>query len=316
MDPKAYLRIEGLPFLKFFDEGVVRSAMNYEPQDDDVIISSYPKSGTSWTQFIVASIFTSGNPAKTTLDFKLSSPFIELMGVDAVLQMPRPGALTSHLPFDKRKHSTRAKYIYIARNPYDCCVSFYHFIKHFTPKDWQDVSFDSFLNLFLSGNLPFGDYFDHLLSWYPHRNDPNVLFLTYENLKEDTPYWVLRIADFLGEKYGSALRKNEALLNKVLDSCSPQNMKAVLTDPTRVWVRKALDLPRERRIASMEVHRHNPAYKMEMHSGGSFVRKGIVGDWKSHFSGEQVERMKAKIAEKTARNPEVMDVWKSLGFPM
>ncbi|XP_077524216.1 amine sulfotransferase-like [Amblyomma americanum] len=316
MDPEAYLSIEGLPFLKFFDEGIVRSAMNYEPQVDDVIIASYPKSGTTWAQFIAASIFTSGNPPKTTLDFMLSSPFIDLMGVDAVLQMPRPGAFISHLPFDKRKHSTQAKYIYIARNPYDCCVSFYHFMKHFTPKDWQDVSFDSFLNVFLSGSLLYGDYFDHLLSWYPHRYDPNVLFLTYENLKKETPYWVLRIADFLGKEYGSALRKNEAFLNKVLDSCSPQNMKPVFKDPTHVWVRKALDLPRERRIASMEVLRNNPAYKMEMHRGGSFVRKGIVGDWKSHFSGEQVERMKARIAEKTKGNPEVMNVWKSLDLPM
>uniref|UniRef100_G3MQ04 Sulfotransferase domain-containing protein n=1 Tax=Amblyomma maculatum TaxID=34609 RepID=G3MQ04_AMBMU len=315
MDPESHVDIDGLRMIKFFDEGNVRFAMNYEPSADDVFIYSYPKCGTTWTQYIVSNIFTAGNPPKTTVDFMLSSPIIELMGEDAVRKMPRPGALMSHLPFDKRKHSTEAKYIYVTRNPYDCCVSYYHFIKYFTPKHCQEVSFDKFLSLFLSGDLLYGDYFDHLLSWYPHREDPNVLFLTYENLKKDTPYWVLRIAEFLGPPYGSALSGNQAFLKALLESCSVKSMKTVFTDPTKVWIRKALDLPLERRIASMEVYRKNTAHQEETHLGGGLVRKGSVGDWKSHFSPEHIQQMKTRIREKTAGTPDVMNLWEDSGLP-
>ncbi|KAK8782438.1 hypothetical protein V5799_016215 [Amblyomma americanum] len=292
------------------------SAVNYEPREDDVIIVGYPKCGTTWTQYIVSSIFTSGNPANTTLDFMLSSPTIELMGAEAVRKMPRPGAFKTHLPLHKINYSPRAKYIYVVRNPYDCCVSFYHFSKYFTPKQRKEVSFDSFLGMFLSGKLVYMDYMDHLLSWYQHRNDPNVLFITYERLKKDTSYWVLRIADFLGEEYGRALRGSEDLLKKVLDSCSTQNMKAVLTDSTIQWIQKALDLPLEQRISSLEVYRLNLTCKKEMHPGEGFVRKASVGDWRSYFTPEQVERMKARIAEKTAGMPEVFSVWEDLHIPL
>ncbi|KAK8782435.1 sulfotransferase ssu-1-like [Amblyomma americanum] len=315
MDPEAYVDIDGLRMIKFFDEGNVRFAMDYDPQAEDVFIFSYPKCGTTWTQYIVSNIFTGGNAPKTTVDFMLSSPIIELMGADAIRKMPRPGALMSHLPFDKRKHSTQAKYIYVTRNPYDCCVSYYHFTKYFTPKQYEEVSFDKFLSLFLSGNLLYGDYFDHLLSWYPHRNDPNVLFLTYESLKKDTAFWVLQIADFLGTDYGSALRKNEALLKKILESCTVQNMKTVFTDPTKLWIQKALNLPLERRIATLEVYRHNTAHQEETHRGSGLVRDGSVGDWKNHFSPEQVEQMKARISEKTAGNPELVKLWENLNLP-
>lgn len=316
MDPDSYRDIDGLRMLKFFDETNVRFAMGYEPQDDDVIIATYPKCGTTWTQYIVSNVFTRGNPPKTTVDFMLSSPIIELTGVDAVRKMPRPGALMTHLPCDKCKYSTKAKYIYVTRNPYDCCVSYYHFMKYYTSSNCEDVSFDKFFDLFISGKVLYGDYFDHLLSWYPHRNDPNMLFLTYEKLQEDTTHWVLRIADFLGEKYGSALRNDEGLLKKVLDSCTVQNMKTVMADPTKVWIRKALELPPERRIASMESYRHNPAHKEETLRGGGLVRKGVVGDWKNHFSPEHIERMKRWIEEKTAMNPEVRNLWKGLDLPL
>lgn len=316
MDPDSYRDVDGLRMLKFFDETNVRFAMNYEPRDDDVFIASYPKCGTTWTQYIVSNLFTHGNPPKTTVDFMLSSPIIELTGVDAVRKMPRPGALMTHLPYDKCKYSTKAKYIYVTRNPYDCCVSYYHFMKYYTPSKCEDVSFSKFFDLFISGKVLYGDYFDHLLSWYAHRNDPNMLFLTYEKLQQDTTYWVQRIADFLGEEYGDASRKDKEYLAKVLESCSVQNMKSVLKDPTKVWIRKALELPPERRIASLEPYRNNPAHQEETLSGGGLVRKGVVGDWKSLFTPEHIERMKRWIADKTSTAPDVLKLWEGLGLPI
>lgn len=66
---------------------------------------------------------------------------------------------------------------------------------------FQNGQFDDFFELFMEGKVDFGDYFDTLLSWYEHRDDPNVLFITYEQLKADTKEYILKIAEFMGEKY-------------------------------------------------------------------------------------------------------------------
>lgn len=57
--------------------------------------------------------------------------------------------------------------------------------------------------MFEQGKVDFGDYFDHLLSWYAHRNNPNVLFVTYEELKKDTAGWILKLADFFSTANGA-----------------------------------------------------------------------------------------------------------------
>ncbi|KAL1472159.1 hypothetical protein MTO96_039497, partial [Rhipicephalus appendiculatus] len=142
-----------------------------------------------------------------------------MTGAGAAQDPSRTGPLTTHLPLKVLKLVDNAKYVYVARNPYDCAVSYYHFLKGLTPKTVTDVSFESFLKLFLSGKVIYGDYFDHLLPWYERRNDANVLFITYEQLKADTKAQVLKIADFLGEDHGAALREDDALLQKVLHTC-------------------------------------------------------------------------------------------------
>ncbi|KAL1414125.1 hypothetical protein MTO96_000944 [Rhipicephalus appendiculatus] len=118
----------------------------------------------------------------------------------------------THLPFDKLTFSRQAKYIYVARNPYDCCVSFYYFAKGLTPKTCEDVSFEKFLEMFLKGKTLYGDYFDHLLSWYNRGHLNNLLFLTYEDLKKDTRSAVLRVAEFLGTQHGQLLKERQRCL--------------------------------------------------------------------------------------------------------
>lgn len=66
---------------------------------------------------------------------------------------------------------------------------------------FQNGNFDDYFELFMDGKVDFGDYFDNLLSWYEHRNDSNVLFITYEQMKKDPKTYILKIAEFMGEKY-------------------------------------------------------------------------------------------------------------------
>ncbi|KAH6925928.1 hypothetical protein HPB50_012211 [Hyalomma asiaticum] len=289
------------------------SAFSYQPRADDIFVASYPKCGTTWTQYLVLSVLSRGDPPKTNVDFMLASPFLEMMGAEAAEKMVRPGAIKTHLPFHKAPYSEDAKYIYVARNPYDVCVSFYYHAKGSTPKRVKDVSFARFHELFIAGKLTWGDYFDHLLSWYEMRHRPNVLFLTYEEAKKDTARWALKIADFLGKEYGDELRKEPALLRKVLRACSLENMRRVFNDSAPSTVHDLLKLPPERALKSLEAYR-KLEHSHDMHEGEGFVRKGNVGDWRTHFTPALISRTKAWINEKVGCT-DVMQLWRDVDIP-
>lgn len=313
MDLQAYKYVDGVWVHKIFHEDILRSAFSYKPRPGDIFVATYPKCGTTWTQFLVLSILHRGYTPKMTTEFMLASPFLELMGAEAAEKMARPGPIKTHLPFHKVPLSEEAKYIAVARNPYDVCVSFYYHMLGFTPRWVDDVSFGRFNELYISGKLSFGDYMDHLLSWYEQRDSANVLFFTFEDMKKDAVFWTLKIADFLGEQYGSDLRKDPALLQKVLSASSKENMKQVFTDK-KFFLQQLLDLPPERALKSMEVHREFLPEMQEMHECRDFVRKGVVGDWKTHFTADQIEKTKAWIDKKT-RGSDVMQLWNSAGLP-
>ncbi|CAN7941185.1 unnamed protein product [Ixodes pacificus] len=176
-------------------------------------------------QFIAYGIFNDGFCPQDTINFFKSAPFLELLGAEGAKDMTRPGAIKTHLPFDKQPHSERAKYIYVTRNPYDCCVSFYYHTKNFPAYEFENWTFDEFFDLFVRGRVNYGDYFDHLLSWYEHSEDPNVLFVTYEDLKKDSKSWILKVAHFIEEHYGKILRNQLEVLERIFSTTSLESMK-------------------------------------------------------------------------------------------
>lgn len=97
------------------------------------------------------------------------------------------------------------KTIVVLRNPFDVLLSFYRFFE-----DWffekGALSLDAFANEFwLARDVPASrmenaSYFVHLLSWYKRRNDPTVLFVFFEDLKENLQDEVGRIARFMSNE--------------------------------------------------------------------------------------------------------------------
>ena len=85
---------------------------------------------------------------------------------------------------------TPGKYIYVTRNPKDTAVSLYHFFLLF--KAAEGINWPTFASMFLSGHVTYGSYLDHVLGWWEHRDDDNVLFLKYEDMKKTSgePYFV------------------------------------------------------------------------------------------------------------------------------
>ncbi|KAL1434095.1 hypothetical protein MTO96_011755 [Rhipicephalus appendiculatus] len=225
---------------------------------------TYPKCGTHWIQQISQLILNRGASAGNYLEFQMKTPFLEFTGTSDLDSMPPPRLLKTHFAFDRQPYHKDAKYVYMVRNPRDCCVSFYHHSRCIPGYQFADGSFDDFFEVFIRGETDFGDYFDNLLSWYEHKDDPNVLFLTYEDLKKDTRSGVLRLARFFGKKYAEPLEKDPGPV-------AAGNGAAM--EPVR-----KMFVPRDGRDPTIQ-----------------FIRKGQVGDWRGHFTPEQESKMRARI---------------------
>lgn len=303
-----YVDIDGLRLTSEFSPGPVREALKFVPRAGDVVLVTYPKCGTHWVQQILQLIVNEGRSADNFYESLTRTPFLELVGTRILEGAPEPRLMKTHLPLARLALRDEARYVYVARNPWDCCVSFYYHTKALPAADFHEGTFDDFFELFVSGQTDHGDFFDHLLPWYARRTQPNVLFITYEQLSKDRRGTVLKIARFLGRHYEQQLLHNQELLQAVLDKSSAQFMKRqFVLDPEilkNILDRDPNALPDEMKALFGKVF----VASQQGANTVNFVRKGIVGSSKGYFTREQLQRMQQLIEKKTAGS-DVMQLW-------
>ncbi|KAH7947950.1 sulfotransferase ssu-1 [Rhipicephalus sanguineus] len=305
-----YVDFDGYRLSCAFHADLLKSALEYKPSSDDVFVVTYPKCGTTWVQHIVYLIYNDGQKPKDGLDFLKNSPFLEMTGAGCVLTMKRPGIIKSHLPYSMMPMSPDAKYVYVCRNPKDCVTSFYYHTKGFPGYEFTRGAFSTFFDIFCEGQTDFGDYFDHVLGWYEHRNDPNVLFLHYEDMKTQPRENVLKIAKFLGQSYHDRLLEDATYLENVLRYSDVSAMKQYTNDSLVQFFSKPLNTEGGEEVPEGLQLFHKATH--DQPSEAKLVRKGIVGDWKSHLTPEMNERLNRKIDERLA-GTEFIEVWKRYG---
>ena len=235
---------------------------DFQLYPDDVWVVTYPKCGTTWTQHIVRLIRNNGEPDGVKLS--LAVPWLERIRADFhVDQVKRPRAFKSHFPYDLLPcgppHTTPCKYIYVMRNPKDVAVSLYF---HTRSLHFPDIEWGLFWKKFVDREMEFGDYFE---SWLPHKNDPNIMFLKYEDMKKDLRQAVCQIAEFIGSSL------SEEVITKIVELTTFEKMK---NDNTANY-------------SWDKAHQKQP-----------FLRKGIVGDWKNFLTPEQSAEIDAICSER------------------
>lgn len=110
-----------------FDPAKLLSCLEYKAAAGDIFIDTFPKCGTNWTKRIVQLLI--GENSAQESDYGLSTSFFEMVGKDTIAALPEPRIITSHLPYELLPKHPQAKYIYVVRNPKDCCVSYFHHTK-------------------------------------------------------------------------------------------------------------------------------------------------------------------------------------------
>ncbi|KAH9381550.1 hypothetical protein HPB48_005475 [Haemaphysalis longicornis] len=304
-----YRYIAGFKLNRYVSPELFSSALQYKPTADDIFIATYPKSGTTWLQHIGYFIFHDGIPPPNILEFYRTTPFLELFGAEDVVKMKRPGLIKTHLPYRLVPKSLEAKYVCVFRNPKDVCVSFFYQTKSFSAYDFTEGKFEEYFDLYLKGEVDYGDYFDHVLSWYTRGQSSNILFMHYENLKADPRTEILKLSGFLGQKYHQTLMEKPEVLDRVISFSSMEYMKAKTDADIKTFLSDPLSS--EEDVYPGLRHFHEAFMKYPRMT--SFFRKGVVGGWKEHFTPEMNARMEEKIYDRLA-GTEFIDVWKRHGI--
>jgi hypothetical protein len=264
------------PLDQFTQQGIDELAANFTVRPDDVFIVTYPKCGTTWCQQIVKLIRGNGIDTGHVSDVL---PWLERVGNAFSMAMQSPRSFKSHLPYHAmpggEPAKSAAKYIYVTRNPKDAAVSFYyhHLRIHLF---LFDGDWNSFFELFMKGEVQYGSWFDHNLEWWQHRGADNIMIIKFEDMLADLRGCVEKIAQFIGHQI------DDNMIDHITEQCTFDGMKAnPLADPD-------------------EYKFNNLLIKDYFIKPGStsFFRKGVVGDWRNHFSDEQSSRLDEEYAKR------------------
>jgi hypothetical protein len=162
----------------------VRGALEFHVRPDDIFLSSYPRSGTTWLQQILHVLAHDGDSGcahisdvapwyerSLALGSKRASDF---------QSVPSPRIFKSHLPYAWLPRG--ARYVYALRDGRDVAISYHHLYRsHLGSHD----DFPAFFERFLDGRVQYGSWFDHVAHWQAHATRGDVTIVCYEALHAD-----------------------------------------------------------------------------------------------------------------------------------
>lgn len=266
-----YIRYHGLLLPKeVHNSESLKFIQEFTFSDEDVVAVTYPKSGTIWMQEILPLVLNGGDPTPIqTIPNWDRVPWLEETRLKLVVdQLASPRAMVTHFPHHLMPpsfHTSKAKVIYVMRNPKDVMVSSYYF-HQMTGFLHDPGTFDEFMTSFLEGNVLFGKWTDHVKSWRNTELGDRIMYITYEEMVQDLPAALRKLSDFLG------CNLSEDVIDKIAEHCSFKAMKNNTMSNFQLVPKMYMDLDKS-----------------------PFLRKGIAGDWKNHFNAEQLAKFTSVI---------------------
>ena len=229
---------------------------------DDTFIVSYPRSGNTWTRFLVANLLHPEEPASLA-NIEQLVPDAEAQSSRYMLRIPSPRCIKTHSYFDPRY----PRVIYIVRDPRDVVRSYYDFSRKYRQID-DDYPFARYVSDCINGRLisaGWGTWAENVASWvYARGARPGFLLLRYEDMKARRDEELQRLAFFLGIKL-TPERSAE-----VIALSSAKRLRELEKTQGKDWVStkdKRSDIP--------------------------FVRTATAGGWRTKLAPEAVAEIEA-----------------------
>ncbi|CAN6973685.1 unnamed protein product [Brassica oleracea var. botrytis] len=270
-------------------QGVINFHNNFQPQETDTILASSPKSGTTWLKALTVALLErskhhddhpllSDNPhaivsfLENNLYLKSSTPDLTKYSSSS---SSSPRVFATHMPLHTLKEGLRGspcKIVFMCRNAKDALISMWYFI---CKNQRVEVTRSILESLFesLCRGVTFYESLDQVLSyWRGSLEDPSrVLFMKYEEMKEEPCVQLKRLAEFLGCPFTEEEEESGAV-EKILELCSLRS------------------------LSDLEANKSGKTVNGVDHK--FFFRKGEVGDWKNHLTPEMERRIDLIIEEK------------------
>lgn len=240
--------------------GLHRPGRSLRILPDDIFLVSFPKSGNTWTRFLLANLRFPDEPA-TWANINRLIPDPTGTAKRDFDRMPRPRIIKSHECFDPRY----PRVVYIVRDPRDVVLSQYHYHRKIRKLD-DESPLEQFVARFLAGETcPHGSWGQNIATWlYTSEGSPRFLLLRYEDLVEDTARELAKVAAFL------QLSTGPDQIAQAVERSSADRMRQLekkQTDKNELVKGSRKDL--------------------------SFVRAAGAGGWRSDLPAAMVERIEA-----------------------
>ncbi|KAF8092929.1 hypothetical protein N665_0396s0018 [Sinapis alba] len=208
-------------------------------------------------------------------------PFLEIdvyqesstPNLDKFSSLPR--LFSTHMPMHAMHENLKdspCKIVYVCRNVKDTLISWWFFGSAIHKMEPNRSLLESTFKSFCNGTIYYGPIWEHVLSyWRRSLEDPKkVLFMRYEEMKEEPRVQIKRLAEFLGCPFTKEEEDN-GLVDEILDFCSLRN------------------------LSGLEVNKTKKINKVDRKN---YFRKGEVGDWKNHLTPEMEKKLDIIIQEK------------------
>lgn len=256
---------------------ILQKCSQFKFRSDDVVIATFPRSGTTVTQEIVWQIINHDIIKKGEKYGSLMQrvPFLEMdfafkgingkpNSIDSLQTWTKQRLIKTHLPYSFIKdefENTNPKMIIVMRNPKDNVVSCYNFYcGHEIIK--SNIPFAEYWKSYMTGESVNGDFRDFHLQWWSLRERENILIVRYEDIVQQPFQQIRSIALFLG--YDLSAEKIDAIVfNTTFDAMSK-----------------------------------NEHVNVPLKNGSDkFLRKGQISDWKTWLTVVQNEIMDTWIRD-------------------
>lgn len=226
-------------------------------RSDDTFIVSYPRSGNTWTRFLIANLLFADR-AVTFANIEQLIPDAEAQSSRYLKRLPRPRVIKSHQYFDHRY----PKVLYITRDPRDVVLSYYNFSRKYRHIA-DDYPLERYVHEFVNGTLmssAWGTWAENVGTWVAARNGrPDFLLLRYEDLIEHTESELARVARFFG-----------------MDA-SPENMRKAIANSSAERLRELENKEGGEWVTTKDKRSDIP-----------FIGSAVAGKWKSKLPAAAV----------------------------
>ncbi|XP_015697096.1 cytosolic sulfotransferase 12-like [Oryza brachyantha] len=278
---RRFLKYQATWWPEVFLPGVLAIQRRFQPRSSDVLLASYPKSGTTWMKALAFAIMSRKvypleehpllrlNPH----DCVVHLPGAYAAGKESVVEaLPSPRIMALHMPYSTLPDSvvvnSDCKIIYVCRDPKDVLVSLWHYYNKVRPDEAHLSQFHDLYESFCQGDTIFGPWWDNVLGYFRASLDmpTRVLFLRYEDMLEDTASAVMAIAHFVGCPF-SGEEERAKVVEAIVKLCSFDELK------------------------NLNTNKSGSHGLLRKHASSSYFRKGVAGDWMDHMTEEMAHRI-------------------------